>query len=103
MIVHQIEIVQSGPDGLIAKVPPCRGERRSRDVEASSDASDGATFAGDLIDCAFVGCDWAAAYEMNVHVKYSRAPIGEPVYLCAAHLELHQLGAELRVVREPRP
>ena len=88
MIVHNIEIRESGPAGLIAVLEP-HDFARTRDVEAR--------FALDLVaGCCVDGCASHSWSEMTVHRLHSRR-VSETVYVCEEHIDAHCVGATLRL------
>lgn len=88
MIVHVIDLRESGPDGLIAILEPHdfprAGEAEARRWETG------------LTECFVQGCDRSSRSEIVVHRLYSRR-LSETAYLCAKHMEAHQTGASLRL------
>lgn len=93
MIVHVIDMRESGPDGMVAVIEP-HAELRSADVETVP--VDGA-----WLLCAIEGCHGDSAGKMTVHVRHSRR-LDEIAYLCEPHIRLHASGEQLRLVVEPR-
>lgn len=91
MIVHNIDIRESGPDGLIAILEP-HAEVRSPGVETHP-------VYGSWASCAVQDCTWDADGEMTVHRRHSKR-LEEAAYICDAHLTAHQLGETLRLVVE---
>lgn len=86
MIVHNIEIRESGPAGLIAVLEP-HDFARTRAVEARLAA---------LSKCCVDGCGDYAWSEMTVHRVHSRR-VSETVYVCEGHIDAHCVGATLRL------
>lgn len=92
MIVHTIDIRESGPDGLVAILEPHDFERQTAvEMRLVSEAH--------AIVCCVVECKRMAGGEVTVHRRHSKRPT-ETVYLCAEHIEWHSLGDTLRLRME---
>ena len=92
MIVHVVDIRESGPDGLIAVLDPHESERSTAaEARLVSEAH--------RIDCAAERCDRWAGAEIVVHRRHSRRP-SETAYLCNDHLADHRAGGWLRLRME---
>ena len=92
MIVHSIDIRESGPDGLIAVLEP-HDFPRSEAVEARLVSE------RHLLGCFVQGCERDSGVGIDVHRRHSRRP-SETAYLCAEHMEAHRTGTTLRLVVE---
>ena len=92
MIVHAIDIRESGAAGLIAVLEahdfPRAGEAEARVVSERH-----------LLGCFVQGCERDAWSEIVVHRRHSRR-LSETAYLCAGHMEAHRSGTTLRLVVE---
>lgn len=91
MIVHVVDIRESGPDGLIAVLAPCEPQRS---LEVEADGCGG-------WDCVVQKCPsvrpWGGA--VALHRRHSRRE-REDVFLCAGHIKDHREGKPLRLVLE---
>lgn len=90
MIIHNVTIRESGPDGLIVVLEP-HGFPRAGEAEARlvSEAH--------RIGCFVPDCPRSGGSEMVIHRRHSKRPT-EEVYLCAFHFDEHRAGETLRLV-----
>ena len=91
MIVHTIDIRESGPGGLVTLLEPHEFPRAG-EVEARAV---GPSWGG----CCVESCDLRAWSEITVHRRHSRR-ITETVYVCREHIDAHRAGDVLRLVVE---
>lgn len=89
MIVHIVDIRESGPAGLIAVL---KGHNFARAGEAEARLISEAHG----IMCYVEGCDRGAGYEIVLHRRHSRH-YDEIAYLCATDCNRHQDGEPLRL------
>lgn len=88
MIIHTVDIRESGPDGLVAVLEPHDRNDRSLAVEADP-------IGAYPYRCAAVDCEAPAWGGVTIHRRHSRRYI-EIVYLCAEDIERHRTGEALR-------
>lgn len=88
MIVHVVDIRESGPNGLIGILEP-HGFERSEAVEATR-------WETHLGGCCVEGCDRYSWSEVVIHRLHSRR-LSETLYLCDEDMVRHRAGEPLRI------
>ena len=91
MIIHVVDVVESGPEGLIAILEPHDTER-SIEVDAT-------LLDQEMVECQAQDCQTFRTYLVKVHRRHSSRR-DEDLLLCVEDLQRHRAGEPLRIVVE---
>ena len=90
MIVHNVDIRESGPDGLIVILEP-------HDFPRSGEVEGRLVSEAHRIGCFVPDCPRSGGTEIVLHRRHSKRPT-EEAYLCAFHFDEHRAQEPVRLI-----